>query len=48
MLEGMLIYSDESGNMTATTLVDSLQEWIQSTNDASITIDGHVLELSNL
>ena len=48
MLEGMLIYSDESGNMTATTLVDSLHEWIHSTNDASITVDGNVLELSNL
>ena len=48
MLEGTLSYSDEGGNMTATTVVDILQEWIQSTNYASIIIDGNVLELSNV
>jgi hypothetical protein len=48
ILEGTLIYSDEGGNMTATTVLNILQNWLQSTNSASITIDGSVLELSHL
>lgn len=48
ILEGTLIYSDEGGNTTATTVLNILQNWLQSTNSASITIDGNVLELSNI
>lgn len=47
ILDGTLIYSDENGNMTATTVLNILQNWLQS-NNASITIDRNVPELSNL
>ena len=40
-----LTYSDESGEVTATTVVDMLQEWILNTNDPSIELDGNVMKL---
>ena len=46
MLKGTVTYSDEDGNITATTIVDFLQEWILTAEDASIKIGGNVLELS--
>ena len=48
MLKGTVTYSDEDGNITATTIVDFLQEWILTAEDASIKIGGNVLELSKL
>ena len=41
-----MIYSDPNGTITATTVVDILQEWILTTDGASIIIDGNALELS--
>ena len=46
MLKGTVTYSDESGNITATTVVESLQEWILTTEDASIEIRGNTFKLS--
>ena len=46
MFKGTVTYSDIDGNITATTVVDVLQEWILTTDGASITIDGNALELS--
>ncbi len=46
MLKGTVIYSDPDGNVTATTVVDMLQEWILTSDSAAITIDGNILELS--
>ena len=47
MLNGMVIYSDQNGTITATTVVDILQEWILTADGAaSITIDGNALDLS--
>ena len=46
MLKGTVTYSDPDGNVTATAVVDILQEWILTSETAAITIDGNVLELS--
>ncbi len=46
MFKGRVIYSDPDGNVTATTVVDILQEWILSSDSAAITINGNILELS--
>ncbi len=39
MLKGTLTYSDQDGNVTAATIVNTLQEWILTSDGASITID---------
>ena len=46
MLKGTVTYSDPNGTITATTVLDLLQEWIIATDGASITINGNALELS--
>lgn len=47
-LNGSITYSDERGEITATSVVDMIQEWILDTEDISIDIEGNIMELSRI
>ena len=47
-LNGALTYSDESGHITAATVISMLQEWMLIAKNTSLEIHGNILELTRI